>query len=328
MIGRADSPSDGVRRSPSLREAVPVWSRIAAESFGGPVAQIAVLHRVFVAERGWVSETRFQRALSFCMLLPGPEAQQLATYLGWFLHGIRGGLVAGTLFVLPGFVALLGLSLLYVYAGDTRAAQGMLHAVQPVVVAIVAHALPRLARAALRNRLQVTIAAASFFALSFLRVPFPIVVLAAALAGALRRAPPPGAEASSGSAVAVRRQLAVTLLWIALWLAPLVAAAIALGSGHVLVQEGRFFATSALVTFGGAYAVLSYVAQEAVHRFHWLSAEEMVTGLGLAESTPGPLIQVVQFVAFLGAFRAPGDLHPLTAAILASVLVTWLTFVP
>jgi len=282
--------ADNVTQLP-LRDGLPAWSAISLESFGGPVAQIAVIHRVIVQERGWVGEERFQRALVFCMLLPGPEAQQLATYLGWILHGTKGAIVAGSLFVLPGFAVLLALSLLYVYAGDTAVVTGVLWGIKPAVVAIVAHALVRMARRSLTDRARVLVALAAFVALFLARVPFPIVLAVAAVVGALRFGP-------------------------------------ALGWSHVVVQEGRFFATSALVTFGGAYAVLAYVAQEAVHRFHWLQPSEMVAGLGLAESTPGPLIQVVQFVAFLGAFRAPGPLSPLAAGVLASLLVTWVTFVP
>lgn len=322
---------DGTHRTLPLREGLPVWSAIAAESFGGPVAQIAVLHRVLVIERRWISEERFQRALSFCMLLPGPEAQQLATYIGWQLHGTWGALVAGSLFVLPGFLALLALSLIYVYGGDTRAVAGMLAGIQPVVVAIVAHALPRLARHVAGDRLRVAVALGAFLALYFLRLPFPLVLAAAALIGGLRygRAAMTSISVPPPAATFRYHRVARTLaLWLTIWLLPLIIAWLALGSGHVLVHEGRFFATSAIVTFGGAYAVLSYAAQEAVHRFHWLTPSEMVTGLGFAESTPGPLIQVVQFVAFLGAFRAAAPLEPLSAGIVASLLVTWLTFVP
>ncbi len=311
-----------------LREGLPAWSAIALESFGGPVAQIAVLHRVIVEEKQWVSEDRFQRALSFCMLLPGPEAQQLATYLGWILHGTKGAIVAGSLFVLPGFVVLLVLSLLYVYAGHTSVAQGVLFGIKPAVVAIITHALVRMGRRTLTDRTRVVVALGAFVALFLLRLPFPIVLAVAAAVGALRFARAvPGASAL-GESSRWRHPLAAGMLWLAVWLVPLGAAGIALGWSHVIVQEGRFFAKSALVTFGGAYAVLTYVAQEAVHRFHWLEPSEMVAGLGFAESTPGPLIQVVQFVAFLGAFRAPGALDPLAAGIIASLLVTWVTFVP
>ncbi|MGH7693338.1 MAG: chromate efflux transporter [Gemmatimonadaceae bacterium] len=311
-----------------LRVGLPAWSEIAVESFGGPVAQIAVLHRVIVEERRWVSEERFQRALSFCMLLPGPEAQQLATYLGWLLHGTKGAIVAGSLFVLPGFIALLVLSLLYVYAGDTTVAVGVLAGIKPAVIAIVAHALTRMARRALTDGTHIAIALGAFAALFFLRLPFPVVLGIAALLGVVRFART-GEEARSPTPSATwRTSVAAGLLWLAIWLLPLIVAAVALGREHVIVQEGRFFATSALVTFGGAYAVLTYVAQEAVQRYHWVTPSEMVAGLGLAESTPGPLIQVVQFVAFLGAFRAPAPLSPLSAGVLASVLITWVTFVP
>jgi chromate transporter len=311
-----------------LRVGLPAWSAIAVESFGGPVAQIAVLHRVIVEERRWVDEERFQRALSFCMLLPGPEAQQLATYLGWLLHGTKGALVAGSLFVLPGFIALLVLSLLYVYAGDTTVAVGVLAGIKPAVIAIVAHALTRMARRALTDATRVAIALGAFAALFFLRLPFPVVLAVAALLGVLRFARNTEQVTVPARAAHWKAPVAAGIIWLALWLLPLVAVGVALGWNHVVTQEGRFFATSALVTFGGAYAVLTYVAQEAVQRYHWVTPSEMVAGLGLAESTPGPLIQVVQFVAFLGAFRAPAPLSPLSSGVLASVLVTWVTFVP
>lgn len=311
-----------------LRAGLPAWSAIAAESFGGPVAQIAVIHRVIVQERRWVSEERFQRALAFCTLLPGPEAQQLATYLGWILHGTKGAIVAGSLFVLPGFVVLLALSVLYVHAGDTTIVAGVLWGIKPAVVAIVAHALVRMARRMLSDHTRVAVALAAFVALFFVRVPFPIVLAVAAAIGALRFSRAIPLESALGVSTRRQRPVVAGILWLAVWLLPIALAGVALGWNHVLVQEGRFFATSALVTFGGAYAVLAYVAQEAVQRFHWVEPSEMVAGLGLAESTPGPLIQVVQFVAFLGAFRAPGALDPLTAGVLASLLVTWVTFVP
>ncbi len=319
--------ADNVRHLP-LRDGLPVWSAISLESFGGPVAQIAVIHRVIVQERGWVSEERFQRALAFCTLLPGPEAQQLATYLGWILHGTRGAIVAGSLFVLPGFIVLLGLSMLYVYAGNTAVAAGVLWGIKPAVVAILAHALMRMARRTLTDGTRAAVAITAFVALFFMRIPFPIVLAVAAAVGALRFSHALPQDPTLGTPSRWQHPFVSGMLWLALWLAPLVAAGVALGWTHVIVQEGRFFATSALVTFGGAYAVLAYVAQEAVHRFHWVEPSEMVAGLGLAESTPGPLIQVVQFVAFLGAFRAPGVLNPLASGTIASLLVTWVTFVP
>lgn len=314
-------------RTLTLREGLPVWTAIAAESFGGPAAQIGVLHRVLVEERQWISDDAFQRALSFCMLLPGPEAQQLATYVGWLLHGPWGAIVAGALFVLPGFIVLLVLSWLYVVAGDTTLAQGILLGIRPAVVAILAFALVRMMRRLKKSALRLGIALGSFLLLFFGRVPFPIVLGAAAMLGVwwlsdreTRSQPMPRAAAVA--------TLAAGGIWLAVWLVPLVVVIVTLGSDHVLAQQGRFFAGSALVTFGGAYAVLTYVAQEAVQRYHWLTPTEMVTGLGFAESTPGPLIQVVQFVAFLGAYRAAEPFSPLTAGVIASILVTWLTFVP
>lgn len=321
-----DAAADAARLP--VRAGLPAWSEIAIESFGGPVAQIAVLHRVIVEERRWVSEDRFQRALSFCMLLPGPEAQQLATYLGWLLHGTTGALVAGSLFVLPGFLSLLILSLLYVYAGETTVAVGVLAGIKPAVVGIVAHALTRMARRALTSGTLITIALGAFTALFFFRLPFPLVVGVAALVGVLRFARDSERPSPITQIADWKSPVAAGVLWLAVWLLPLGVLSAALGGGHVLAQEGRFFATSALLTFGGAYAVLTYVAQEAVQRYQWVTPSEMIAGLGLAESTPGPLIQVVQFVAFLGAFRHPAPLAPLGAGVLASLLVTWVTFVP
>jgi chromate transporter len=311
-----------------LRIGFPAWAIVAAESFGGPVAQIGVLHRVTVSERRWISEEQFQRALNFCLLLPGPEAQQLATYIGWLVHGPRGAVLAGSLFVLPGFLTLLALSWLYVTAGDTAVAQGTLAGIRPAVVAIIAQALWRLAPRMIATPQRRIMALGAFFAFFVLRLPFPLVIAAAAAWGLWRLTPAAPLPATEGEEPISRPTLRAGVLWLLAWLLPLVLAAAALGRGHVLVEEGRFFALSALVTFGGAYAVLTYVAQEAVYRFQWVTPSEMVSGLGFAESTPGPLIMVVQFVAFLGAFRAPQPFDPMAAGVLASLLVTWVTFVP
>jgi chromate transporter len=317
-------------RAPSvtLRQGLPAWTEVAAESFGGPAAQIGVMHRVIVHERQWVSEDRFQRAVGFCMLLPGPEAQQLATYLGWLLHGTRGALVAGSLFVLPGFLTLLLLSFLYVHAGDSRWLVGPLDGLKPAVVAIMAHALTRMGRRALTSGWRWAIALGAFVALFLLRWPFPLVIALAAATGMAMTRTERAPNLSLGDAPPWRAPVRAGSVWFVLWLAPVAVAGLLLGWRHVLVQEGTFFATSALVTFGGAYSVLTYVAQAAVHRFQWVEPGEMIAGLGLAESTPGPLIQVVQFVAFLGAFRAAAPLEPNTAGVAASLLVTWVTFVP
>jgi chromate transporter len=333
-----------------FREALRVWTRVALLSFGGPAGQIAVMHRIFVDEKRWIDEGRFLHALNYCMLLPGPEAQQLATYLGWLSHGTRGGLVAGTLFVLPGFLAILALSLLYVTAGESVLVAALFAGLAPAVVAIVAAAVVRLGRRALANGLQVAVAVAAFGALFLFDVPFPLVVAGAALLGlvaarvapgafTLRRHTAKGASGSVGSSPSAavlpspappsrRRSLLVLAVGLTLWFAPLPALALTVGRDHALHDQAVFFGQAAVVTFGGAYAVLAYVAQAAVDVYGWLAPGEMLDGLAMAETTPGPLIQVVQFVGFMGAYRSPGELAPLTAAVLGSVVTTWVTFVP
>jgi chromate transporter len=302
--------------------------RVAILSFGGPAAQIAVMHRILVEEKGWISERRFLHALNFCMLLPGPEAQQLATYLGWVLHGVRGGLVAGLLFILPGFASILLLSYVYVWFGDVPAVEGLLFGLKAAVLAVVLVALDRLRRRALQDRVLVFIALASFVALFFLQLPFPLVILAAAGLGfwqARHRRIDPLETVSRGRPT---RTAITAAIGLAAWLVPLAAIALLLGPGHLLSQVGLFFSQVAVVSFGGAYAVLAYVAQHAVEAQGWLSPAEMVDGLGLAETTPGPLIQVLQFVAFLAAWRDAAPFNPVTAGLLASVVATWATFAP
>lgn len=314
--------------APPFAAALGAWARIALLSFGGPAAQIAVMHRVLVEEKGWVDEPRFLNALNFCMLLPGPEAMQLATYLGWMTHGIRGGLVAGTLFVLPGFISILALSYLYVLLGDAPAVAGMLFGLKAAVLAVVLVALNQLRRRVLRDRSRLVLALAAFVAMFFFQLPFPLVILAAAGFGLWQarhlRAPAAPVAAAVGGA----RTLAIATLGLVAWLAPLGALAMWLGPAHVLSQVGLFFSQVAVVSFGGAYAVLAYVAQHAVETQAWLSPVEMVDGLGLAETTPGPLIQVLQFVAFLAAWRDALPFGPVLAGLCASIVATWATFVP
>jgi chromate transporter len=330
-----------------LHTATRVWFAISLRTFGGPAGQIAVMHRELVDERRWFGERRFLHALSYCTLLPGPEAQQLAIYLGWLLNGSAGGLIAGTLFVLPGYLTLMALSAIYAQWGATTAVTAVFAGLGPAVLAIVAKALTRIAGRALRNAALVAIAIGAFMALFLFDVPFPIVIAAAALTGwvAQRRRPElfitePAAGDADGPAPLVsddalhgespswKRSLRIVLVGGVLWAAPLVVAALAFGGSHVFVQEGLFFSGTAVVTFGGAYAVLAFVAQRAVAVYHWLAPGEMVNGLALAETTPGPLIMVVQFVGFLGAFRHPGDLNPWVAGVLGATLVVWVTFVP
>ena len=329
-------------------EATRAWFLISLQTFGGPAGQIAVMQRTLVEERRWIGQRRFLHALSFCTLLPGPEAQQLAIYIGWLLNGIRGGLVAGWLFVLPGVVALLALSAIYVGYGDTTAVVAVLAGLAPAVVAVVAQAVVRVGRRALGHPALVALAVAAFVALIAFRVPFPIVIGGAAVAGwALGRwapgvmraagghdgdsdAPPPLIPDDALHAERPSRRHAVRVLVVGLvaWGVPLGTVAALTGRHSVFTEQALFFSGAALVTFGGAYAVLAYVAQKAVEVYGWLGPGEMVRGLALAESTPGPLIMVVQFVAFVGAYRDPGSLNPWVAAFIAALLTTWVTFVP
>ena len=322
--------------APTFAEAFKVWFKIGCLSFGGPAGQIALMHKIVVDEKKWLDEPRFLHALNFCMLLPGPEATELATYAGWLLHGVRGGLAAGILFVLPGALVMLALSLLYAYGRGLGPVDGALFGIKAAVLVIVVEALIRIGRRALKSQLLVTMAALGFIAIYFLAVPFPLIVAAAALIGFLiaQRAPEQLALSPTGAAVAERhggrwRQFTFALaIGLALWWAPVALAAVLLGADHVLVAIGLFFSKLAVVTFGGAYAVLAYMAQQAVETHGWLSAPEMVDGLGLAETTPGPLILVTQFVGFLAAFREAAPFTPLAAGLLGAALTTWVTFVP
>ena len=344
---------DGGVTDPDPRHVIPLaqatraWFLISLQTFGGPAGQIAVMQRTLVDERRWLGERRFLHALSYCMLLPGPEAQQLAVYTGWLLNGWAGGVIAGVLFVLPGMLALLVLSWVYVSQGDTVLVEAVFLGLAPAVLAIVVQAVFRVGGRVLRHRALWMMALASFVALAVLSVPFPLVILGAAVVGWLLgrwrpavMAPPPTVSTDDGPTPLIpddalhqarpsaRRSLSVLVGGVAVWLLPVVVALLLTGRDSVFVQQGVFFSGTALVTFGGAYAVLAFVAQKAVESYGWLSGGEMVRGLALAESTPGPLIMVLQFVAFLGAYRDPGGLDPMTAAVIASLLVTWVTFVP
>ena len=336
----------------SFGEATRVWARVALLSFGGPAGQIAVMHRILVEEKGWIGERRFLHALNFCMLLPGPEAQQLATYIGWLLHGVRGGLVAGLLFVLPGLVAIMALSWLYFLYGNVAPVEALFFGLKAAVLAIVLDAVRRIGARALTNRTLVALAAAAFFAIFFIGVPFPLIVGAAALIGYCggrfglaafggasghgHGGADPAGDAASALGESVpdhvrpswRRSLRLGGLLVLLWLGPVAVLLLWLGPDNVFAQIGTFFSTMAVVTFGGAYAVLAYVAQQAVETYGWLRPGEMLDGLGLAETTPGPLIMVTQFVGFLGAARAATGLDPLVAGTLGGVLTTWVTFTP
>lgn len=321
--------------SPSFSEFVLAFARIGVLSFGGPAGQIALMHRELVDERQWVEEAPFLRALNFCHLLPGPEAQQLATYIGWRMFGVRGGLIAGTLFVVPGALVMLALSLLYVSAAGLTGFEAAMTGVKAAVIAIVVQALLRIAKRALKTPLQKALAVSAFAALFVFSLPFPLVIAVAALIGWLagRRSPEHGAEAPDaaavgGAATASRQSARAVLVGGLLWALPLLLILWTLGAGHVLMDIGAFFSKLAVVTFGGAYAVLAYMAQAAVENHGWLSAGQMADGLGLAETTPGPLILVTQFVGFFGAWHAPAPFTPAVAGIIASMLVLWVTFLP
>jgi chromate transporter len=319
---------------PSFRQFLGVFTRIGLLSFGGPAGQIALMHRELVEERPWVEEGPFLRALNFCHLLPGPEAQQLATYIGWRLFGVGGGLVAGTLFIVPGALVMLALSLLYVSAAGLSGFEAVMTGVQAAVIAIVLQALIRIGKRALTSRLKVALAIGAFAALYLFALPFPLVILVAGVIGAVAgkgrdgHAPAPAAAGVAPSGRLALQSLKAVLIGGLLWVIPVAAAVAFLGQGHLLVQVAAFFSKLAVVTFGGAYAVLSYMAQAAVQTHGWLDATQMADGLGLAETTPGPLILVTQFVGFLAGYGQPAPFTPLTAGVLASLMTLWVTFVP
>jgi chromate transporter len=347
-----DDTADEVRIS--FREALRFWFKLGFISFGGPAGQIAIMHRELVERRRWISEERFLHALNFCMLLPGPEAQQLAIYIGWLKHRTLGGVVAGTLFVLPGFLLLMLISGLYVTFHELPALQGLLLGLKAAVLAVVLEAVHRIAKRALKASMHWWIATAAFIGIFALGIPFPLIVLGAGAIGFIVQrtiakpravAPPrPAANmATSHRSTPLRayrstllrayrstllRAARIIVICAVLWFAPLLLTYSMLGGSHVLFQEGLFFSKMAVVTFGGAYAVLAYVAQQAVERYAWLSADQMMQGLALAETTPGPLILVLTFVGFIGAHGSPAPFNPLVAGALGAMLTTWVTFVP
>jgi chromate transporter len=346
MTGRSTTFKHGV----SWGEAFRVWLRVAALSFGGPAGQIAVMHRILVEEKRWISETRFLHALNYCMLLPGPEAQQLAVYVGWLMHRTLGGLLAGLLFIFPGIIAIMGLSYVYAAYGKVGIVAALFFGLKAAVLAIVVEAVVRVGKRALKNNVMLALAGAAFFGIFFLDVPFPIIVFGAALIGFLggwfrwEAFQVASGHAAGGKEAVVDtllgdeapehvrpnagRALRVAVTWLTLWLAPVAALLLTLGSDNVFSQIAIFFSKMSLVTFGGAYAVLAYVAQQAVENYHWLNPGEMLDGLGMAETTPGPLIMVLQFVGFMAAFRDPGGLPPMLAGTLGGLLATWVTFAP
>lgn len=327
------------KRTVPFGEAVRIWTKIGLLSFGGPAGQIALMHRILVEEKKWLAEPQFLHALNFCMLLPGPEAQQLATYSGWLLHGVKGGLAAGLLFILPGVAVMLGLSMFYAAYAELAFVEALFFGIKAAVFAVVIEALIRISKRVMKTGALYAVAGAAFAAIFFFDVPFPVVVLGAAILGLLAvrispavfgEAPETEEEEASYSAPgrSLPRTLATLVIGLAVWLIPVVALLFVLGASHVFTQEAVFFSKMAVVTFGGAYAVLAYVAQEAVQNFGWLNAGEMLDGLGLAETTPGPLILVLQFVGFMGAHRAEMGLDPMLAGVAGAAITTWVTFAP
>jgi chromate transporter len=339
----------GAGHGVSFGEAFRVWLRVAVLSFGGPAGQIAVMHRILVEEKNWISESRFLHALNYCMLLPGPEAQQLATYIGWLLHRTAGGIMAGGLFILPGVIAIMGLSYIYAAFGNVGVIEALFFGLKAAVLAIVIQAVVRVGKRALRNRIMIGLAATAFIAIFFFNVPFPVIIITAGVIGyfGARSGRPEFAAAPHGggkdAAVvdsmlgddlpdhirpSIPRALKVSAVWLLLWLVPVAALLLGFGQANVFSQIALFFSKMAMVTFGGAYAVLAYVAQQAVEHYHWVGPREMLDGLGMAETTPGPLIMVLQFVGFMAAYRDPGTLPPMLAATLGGLLATWVTFTP
>jgi len=336
---------------PTFVAAFRFWLKLGFISFGGPTGQIAIMHSELVEKKRWISEARFLHALNYCMLLPGPEAQQLATYVGWLLHKTWGGVVAGALFVIPSMFILWALSFVYVAFSNVPSVAAIFYGLKPAVLAIVAAAVIRIGSKALKNEVMGTLAAVAFVAIYFFKVPFPIIILAAAMigfiGGKVRRdkflvirghGPKTGSAETTAiddnAAVAehtrptLARALKVCATWLALWWIPIALLALWLGTSHTLFREAIFFSKASMVTFGGAYAVLPYVSQQAVETHGWLTAPQMLDGLGLAETTPGPLIMVLQFVGFLGGWNQPGALPPLLSATLGALITTWTTFIP
>jgi chromate transporter len=338
------------RHGVSLREAFRVWLRVAMLSFGGPAGQIAVMHRILVEEKRWISEGRFLHALNYCMLLPGPEAQQLATYIGWLMHRTLGGIMAGVLFVVPGIIAIMALSSVYAGYGNLPVVAALFFGLKAAVLAIVLEAVFRIGKRSLKNNVMRALAAAAFVGIFFFDIPFPIIIFGAALIGFVgattgatafqvksghgdgkqdgRADSLLGDELPEHARPTVAGALRASSLWLALWLIPVVALLLILGRGNVFSEIAVFFSKMAMVTFGGAYAVLAYVAQQAVDHYGWLKPGEMLDGLGMAETTPGPLIMVLQFVGFMAAYRDPGSLSPMLAGTLGGLLATWVTFTP
>ena len=328
-MGPNAKPTSDSSHQPTFHEALHVWAKIGVLSFGGPAGQIALMHRILVDERKWIDEQRYLNALNFCMLLPGPEAMQLATYIGWRLHGTVGGLAAGLLFVLPGALVVLTLSVAYAYFGRLPLVEVAFVGIKAAVIVIVIEALLRVAKRSLRRPVDWLIAASAVIGIFCFALPFPLIIAAAALAGFFFESPQIAMEPTSlePPPVPLSRTLRTAVLWLAIWLGPLLVLALVLGRDHVTTDISIFFSKLSVVTFGGAYSVLAYMAQQAVETYHWLTAGEMLDGLGLAETTPGPLILVTEFVGFLAAFRHSGE-PQLGYGLLGAAVTLWATFAP
>jgi chromate transporter len=313
-----------------MSDAFRVFARIGLLSFGGPAGQIALMHRELVEQRPWLTEQEYLRALNFCMLLPGPEAMQLATYAGWRLHGVRGGLMAGLLFVLPGAAVVLAISVLYSLYGRLPLVEAAFFGVKAAVLAIVLEALIKVSKRALKQPLHWMIATAAFIALFAFAIPFPLVIAAAGLAGwvASSATTPPAEPAAATTPVSITTTLTTVITWLVIWFAPVAAIALLIYPDHLLVDVGLFFSKLAVVTFGGAYAVLAYMGQQAVETHNWLTADQMIDGLGLAETTPGPLILVTEFVGYMAGFRSAGLLGSVSMGLAAAAMALWVTFAP
>ena len=340
--------TSGRTARPTFAEAFRFWVKLGFISFGGPTGQIAIMQTELVERKRWISQSRFLHALNYCMLLPGPEATQLAIYVGWLLHKTAGGVVAGAFFVIPSIFVLWTLSFIYAAYGSVPFVAAIFYGLKPVVVAIVVAAVIRIGRKALKNEVLWAIAILSFVAIYFFKTPFPAIIIVAAIIGFVGGKMWParfdvisshqgGAELSviddqhpppAHTRPSLSRAVRVAITWLLIWWTPVVLAAVLLGAGHTLVREGIFFSKAAVITFGGAYAVLPYVAQRAVEQFQWLKPGQMMDGLGLAETTPGPLIMVLQFVGFMGGWNQPGHFSPLLAATLGALITTWVTFTP
>ena len=315
----------------TTKELFKVWGAVAAQSFGGPAGQIAVIHKLVVEEKKLISEERFLHALNFCMLLPGPEAQQLATYMGYLMAKSKGGLIAGGLFILPGFLSILALSYIYVLYNDVTLVQGLFYGVKPAIIAIVLAALYRISKKSLKTPFYWILAALAFFSLFFFNLPFPLVVIGSGLLGVIYGKLVLHHEKSDIHNLILpsyKDTFKTVLTWLTVWFIPIILTFLILGPQSTLHTLNLFFSKMSLITFGGAYAALSYVAQQGVEVYGWLQGGEMLDGLALAETTPGPLIQVVQYVGFMGAYRIPGAMNPLLSAFIGSFLTTWMTFAP